>query len=462
MQAPLAPLAKPPGLNLWLALLTLALIAALLLFWLRPAPDLPEAYRYKYPEVLKLRKKTRTQAYQQEIAFYQERIQGNPNDGLDLAALAATYLKKARVTGGGTWYLLAEQAAQRSLAALPVYNSGPLLTLAEVAQARHDFERALKLLEQVSKSQPGNPAAISVRANVYLATGQIPQAAQDVQGLVKRMADPTNLTLQALVLEVQGQDQQAVVAFHKALALEEPDSPFGSARIRTLLGRHYARRGQLELARGLYQEALRIAPNYPQARLLLADLESRQGDYRAAEANYQGLLGGHATQGNQTQGSGTVYDHAAMRGLARIKRVQRSPDEPGYWDRTEAILRREVRTGAFGHRRELARLLLERGRPAEMKEALVQAQIEARSRRDWETLSVLAWTQLRNNQPRIAEQTIREALQVGVKDAELYYRAGQIERALGNSAQAEKYFALSQQIDPRFDARARALVGIED
>jgi tetratricopeptide (TPR) repeat protein len=418
-------------------------------------------YAYAYPEVLQVRQQTRTEAFQQEVAFYQERIRRNPQSGLDLAALAATYMQRARVTGQGRWYLLAEQTAVRSLGVLPFFNSGARLTLAEALQARHDFDGALKLIAEVLKAESHNSSARSLRASIRLALGEPQRALQDVIPLVERLPSTANLTLRALVYESLGKDTAALANFMAAIRLEQPDNFFASARVRTLLGRHYARRGELERARGLFQEALRIAPNYPQATLWLADLESRLGNYRSAERLYQQILGLHSAEGNAGAGSDTVYDHSAMRGLARLKRALGSPDETATWDRIEALLRLEVQHGAYGHRRELAQLLLERGRPQDLPEALGQAQLEARIRPDWATLSTLAWAQMRNKQLHAAQRSIRVALQAGIRDAELYYRAGQIEQQLGNQLQAEMYFAQAQEVDPRFDRGFRRWLGLE-
>lgn len=450
-------------LNKSRGLIPIALISILAIWvlgiWAQKSLIPSQPYAYKFAQLLPQRAKTRTQAYQDEIAFYQKRIAANPEDGLDWAALAATYLKKARVTGQGAWYLLADQAAQRSLAALPFSNAGAAVSLAEVASARHDFVGALDLIGQILNTEPHNASAISLRSSVYLALGEASKAQADAQQLVENLPNPTSLALRALALEALGQDSLAVQDFEQALKLEEPDDPFGSARSRTLLGRHYAKHGKLELAQGLYQEALRIAPGYPQAVQLLADLESRQGNYRAAQQHYGALLGSHAAIGNQSQGSGTVYDHAAMRGLARIARMQGRPDE-AYWQRTEKILRQEVKSGAFGHRRELARLLLERGRTEDRAEALEQAQLELQTRHDWETLSVLAWAQMNNGLLGAAQKTIGRAIKTGVQDAELLYRAGQIEQALGHSKAAQVFFEQSLKSDPTFDAKVRQLLGI--
>ncbi|WP_299428503.1 hypothetical protein, partial [uncultured Meiothermus sp.] len=97
----------------------------------------------------------------------------------------------------------------------------------------------------------------------------------------------------------------------------------------------------------------------------------------------------------------------------------------------------------------------------DLPEALGQAQLEARIRPDWATLSTLAWAQMRNKQLHAAQRSIRVALQAGIRDAELYYRAGQIEQQLGNQLQAEMYFAQAQEVDPRFDRGFRRWLGLE-
>ncbi|MCV4725983.1 tetratricopeptide repeat protein, partial [Escherichia coli] len=76
--------------------------------------------------------------------------------------------------------------------------------------------------------------------------------------LVQVSPTPSNFAARALTELAQGRDEQAIASFQEALRLEQPDDPYGSAWTRTLLGRLYARRGQLELARGLFEEALRI------------------------------------------------------------------------------------------------------------------------------------------------------------------------------------------------------------
>ncbi len=418
--------------------------------------SLPEAFKYKFSDALETRTATRTEAFAREIGFFQARVNRNPDSGLDLAALAGAYIGKARVTGQNAWYGLAEQAAARSLGALPlaIGNAGAQLALAEVAQARHDFRGALGMIEEITRTEPRNASAISLRASIELALGDPETAYRDVNALVASLPNVSNLTLRATTLEAQGKLGAARADFERAMAIEEPDDPFGSARTRTLYARFLVRQGQHDLARELLEEALRIAPHYPLALMHLADLEFRDAHYAPAEARYRELL-------INSRETPSTYDHAAQQGLARVKRAQSSGGADALWDEAEATLRREIAQGAYGHRRELSRLLLERGRPADAPEALAQATRELETRHDWETLSVLAWAQFRASQMNKAQQTIDRAISTGVQDAELELRAASIERALGNPEGAARHEANAARIDPRFDASLRARYGLE-
>jgi tetratricopeptide (TPR) repeat protein len=196
----------------WMTIIPIALVSAGIGFaLLQNRSGLPETYRYKYEQSLEHRAQTRTQAFIREIAFLQERVNRNPNDGLDLAGLAGAYIAKARVSGQNAWYVLAEQAAERSLAALPleIGNTGAQLALAEIAQAQHDFSRALTLIDSVTRTQPRNASALALRSSIKLAQGDLEGAQQDVEPLVKALPNQANLNLRAVILETRGKLEAA-------------------------------------------------------------------------------------------------------------------------------------------------------------------------------------------------------------------------------------------------------------
>jgi tetratricopeptide (TPR) repeat protein len=375
--------ASPLG---WMA--TVAVVATLgTVMLLERRPNLPEAYRYPFTANLETRERTRTGAFAREIAFYQARAQRNAADGLDLAALAGAYLSRARVTGENAWYALAESAARRSLARLAVFNSGAHLALAEVAQARHDFSKALEIVSDVLKLEPHNGSAISLRASIRFALGELEVARRDADALVNALPNPSSLVLRAAILEAQGETTAAKRDFERALALENVDDAFSSARTRALFGRYWMRQGNTDLARGLLEESLRIAPNNPLATQHLARLEFTAANLERAERLYRSLRG--------SSGSPSTYDHVALVGLATIHAARSSSDADTLWEDAIGTLRLEVRQGAFSHRRDLASALLERGRDIDVEEALRNARLEAEVRRDADTLDVLRWAEKR-------------------------------------------------------------------
>lgn len=415
---------------------------------------------YRYPFSLSLPGAANTTSLvQKEITFYQQRVQADATSGLNLASLARAYLKMGRATSESSWYLLAEQTAQRSLANLPFNNNGAVLVLARVAEARHDFPQAIHAATEVLKSQGDNEDALAIMVTSHLAQGKLPQASQSATALVKRIPTLGSLTLLALTKAAQGQEQEALQAFQSALAVEEPGETGSSAWTRTLLGQFYYKRGQLQLAGELYREALRILPRYPLALVHLAELETRWGQYQAAESHYDQVIA-------YSRESSTTFDHVVMRGKARLKQLQDKPSEAiALLDEAEALLRQTATghsSGSFGHRQELAQLLLERGRPQDVTEAVSLMQAEVNIRRDAYTLDTLAWALSRSGRWQEADRVIQEAIRMGTSDAGIFYRAGTIAQALGNKPKALTYWQLAQKTDPTFNAQARQLgLGLE-
>ncbi len=398
----------------------------------------------------------RRQLLQKEIELYQTKVQQDPQSGLNLASLATAYWKMGKATGEVSWYLLAEQTAQKSIAALPFNNDGAPLILAQVAQARHDFGNARKIANTVLKQNPSNDEAKAILVTCALATGDLATAQTKAKQLADRMPNLSNLTLQALVEEAQGK-ASAADTFRLAIGTEEAGEIGGSALARVLLGRHFYHRSDLAQAAGLYQEALRILPRYPLASMHLAALETRRGNYAAAEQHYNQVIA-------FSQQSTNIYDHTILRGKARIKQLQGQPHSE-LLQQAETLLREDTNAGhengAFGHRRELAQLLLDRNEKQDAAEALKLMQDEVKVRRDAQTLAVFARSLVSNDRLPEAQKTMQQALKSGVQNAGMYRQAAAIAQKLGNTAQAQTYQTQAQNIDPSFDDNAQLVLGLD-
>ena len=144
-----------------------------------------------------------------------------------------------------------------------------------------------------------------------------------------------------------------------------------------------------------------------------------------------------------------AFDHVATQGLAQIKLLQgdRQAAEDR-WAIAEQQFRAHQDLDSFGHRQELARLLLTRGDEADLPEALTLLEQEVAIRRDYKTLTLLAWALSQQGQGEQAQAVIEEAIAQKSCHAETLYQAAAIEQSLGNSYQAVRYQQQAQSINP--------------
>jgi tetratricopeptide (TPR) repeat protein len=365
-----------------------------------------------------------------DIAFLQERVARAP-EGLDLAALAGAFLRKARRTGQSRWILEAENAARRSLETLPVSNPGARLALAHAAQMKHDFARSIALCEQVLQERPHDARALSLKATALWGLGRLDDALLCADPLVDRAPISENLGLRAGILAARGDEREALHDFAKAAALEEPGDAEGSSWMRALWARLALRRGRLDEAEDLLREALRIRPFQPLALGLLGDLELGRGRFDAAEAAYRDA---HRVSGDP------VF-------LARRARVRRRRGDAAGAEEFRSAAEKALRESP-GHRIPLAQVLLERGTPDADREALAIAEAEATRRRNAETLETLARALLAADRLEDARRAVREALRGAAPEARLHELAADIETRLGCPSRARMHRDAAREIHP--------------
>ena len=388
----------------------------------------------------------RSSSLLKEITIEESRLKTDPEGPFVLTSLAGLYAKQGKNTGNFALLDHADQLARKSESILSFFNDGALLVQADVAQARHEFPKAVKICENVVSnkfSRRGSKIdALSTLVTSQLATGNISEASRNADRLLHLRPAVGNYVLRALVMTAQGKSPDALQDFQTAYQKEAFGDPAGSALLRVFWGRFYLKQGRLTEAQDLFHEALRILPNDPQALGLLAELEVRKGKLSDAEAHY-------------TEAFSFSRQMVYLLGEARVKRLKgqtREADE--IRDEAIRVIEREIIGSGYGHRFELARLLLERHRPEDLQHALQLAEKETHLRSSPEILEVHAWALLENHRPLEAREEIQKALRTGVQDAEIYHRAGLIESAMHNPTQAHFYTRRSHEIDPTFNPTA--------
>jgi tetratricopeptide (TPR) repeat protein len=401
----------------------LATIAALAITWTEVSghEDRSRVAPYRFP----LTSAAETDA---DLSFLRERVARAP-EGLDLAALAGACLRKARQTGQSRWIEEAENAARRSLDALPVSNPGATLTLAHAAQMKHDFLRSIALCDQVLGERPRDARALSLKATALWGVGRLDEALLCADALVDRAPISEHLALRAGILAARGDEREALHDFRKAASTEEAGDPEGSAWLRALWARMDLRRGRHESAEDLLREALRIRPYHPLSLGLLGDLELDRGRTDAADAAYASA---HRVSGDP------VY-------LARRAAVRRRTGDAAGAEEFRSAAEKSLRESS-GHRIQLAQVLLERGSPEAVREALDIA--ESEPRRNAETLETLARARLAAGRLKEARVAVREALRNAAPEARLHELAAEIESRLGCASRAALHREAAKELRP--------------
>jgi len=310
------------------------------------------------------------------VAFYRARVETLPGSALDRAELAASYFSLGR-RGDPRWFERAEVEARESLRLLPVSNLTAELVLAELDQARHRFEESLARAERILRQDPDHEGALALSLESRLAFGRTAEALRDADRLAQAAPSRGAFALRALAREQAGRAEAALADFRRAYAAEDLGDLEGAAWLRALWGRFHLRRGELRLARGLLREALRLRPESALGLGLMGELEAKRGRWREADRYF--------SEAYRVSG---LPLYLAAQAKARRALDDRAGAE-ALWERAEASLRASLAAGEFGHRRELAELLLARGRDRELPEALSLAQEEWKLRRDPQTASVL-------------------------------------------------------------------------
>lgn len=370
--------------------------------------------------------------------FYKNKLKEDPTSGSHLALLASVYVQKAKLTGNLKLMDHAEQLAARSLIIFPFSNKTAKLVLASVAEARHDFSQAIKFAEEVLNENRQEEGALGSLITSTLGFGKIEQASQYAARYVARRPTIKAKTLQALVFEAQGNEQEAYRAFESAIRSEDIEQYFDSAWTRTFLGRLHMKRGHYELANAYFDEALRILPDCHLALALSAELKEIEADLPAADRLYSeafNIMGEPHYLLKRAKLKLQLGDRAGA------KRLQ---------DQAEDLIREEMLSGPYGHHNELARVLLDRGGQKNLALAVIEASKDVEMRQNAGSYFLLAEAHAKSLNWIEARHAISMAIQSGIEEADIFYLASAIEESLGNSIAAELYLNKAKETNPRY------------
>ena len=133
---------------------------------------------------------------------------------------------------------------------------------------------------------------------------------------------------------------------------------------------------------------------------------------------------------------GDLYSRIGEKGLA-----QRQYD-------TVELIARLAAMNELAYGRELA--LFYADHDIKLVEALELATNELAVRNDIYGYDALAWALYKNDRPEEAAAAIAKAMELGTKDANLYFHAGMIHYDLGDRELARRYLEQALELNPHF------------
>lgn len=399
-------------------------LALVLFFAYQPlSPKFPA---YRFP------KKQSDSHLLDSISLLEKQIIQSPQDAIALSSLSQLWVIKAKLTGDENDYATAEKIAQKSLKLLPQFNNQALIVLARIAEARHDFQTAIKLSRQVIETKV-RVEALTILITCYLAQGKLEEASIWADTLVKEAPGVSTYPLRALVLTAQGRDEEAEFDYLKALHLEDIDENDSSAWARALLARFYLKKGHINWADRLTSEALTISPNHHLALSIHGEIEFQKGNYEKA-ANFYFQAFSKSRQIPYLR----LYAKAKKQGEKHLEALEIRKE-------AEKLARKELSEHKYGHRLELALLLLDGGDSKDGTEVIGLMQEELKTRKTFEIYHVLAQGFMLANRWNEAQEAIQGALRLGIRDASVENHAAQIEKHLGNFSKASFFEKLSRK-----------------
>jgi tetratricopeptide (TPR) repeat protein len=370
------------------------------------------------------------------IEQLQQRLRADPADSAAGIELSAAYLQRARETGDPAYYPRAEAVLSELLRRDPG-NAEAMAWTGALKVAQHDFAAGLDWGRRALAAAPELLAAYPVVIDASVELGRYDDAVAAADEFVLLKPDLRSYARIAYLRELYGLQDGAREALRLALdTAREGTEPAAWTRVQ--LGNLYFSGGQLDAARAEYERTLRALPDYAPALAGLARVAAAEGDMeRAADLllrataavplpEYVILLGDVYAAGGDQVRAGEQYE--LVRAMAQLQ-------------------------AAAGVNVDLELALFEADHPDGAKttgQLVADARSVVTQRPSIYARDALAWALYRDGQPDAAWDEMQRALALGTRDALLYFHAGTIALARGDTAGARQQLQTALAINPHF------------
>jgi tetratricopeptide (TPR) repeat protein len=371
-----------------------------------------------------------------DMAFFEARVARDSFAARDHAQLARLHLQRAPI--GGTEGADLEQAethARRSLALRTGHNGVALQVLASTLMGSHRFAEAREVAGRLVVMDSTSRGARALLGEIELELGAYRNAARTFGSLLTVRQELGVAPRYARWEEIRGRPAEARRLLRRALA----DASSRHGMPRSHLAWFHWRLGDLALRHGRPDEAEREV----RAGLALAPEDHRLLDGMARVALARGRWREAIEFGERA--TARTLDPVTL-GLLSVSWEMLGDNARSA--EYERAMDAAVGQQPTGLNRQWAMLQLDRGR--DVAGVLAKARDEIRARRDLYAWDVLAWALYRSGDVREALDASGKALAMNTRDASLFFHAGMIAAAAGDTALAQRRLREALDINPRW------------
>lgn len=374
----------------------------------------------------------------ERIRMYEALVKYRPEEWHYQNLLAHSFIQKMRETTDPGYLDRAARILAGVLSSDPSdYEARRLRT--EVELERHNFSKVVDYSEENIRISGTDPYNFGTLGDALMELGEYDRAAAAYQRMVSLRPDLSSYNRAAYYRFVAGDPKGAIEIMKKAIQSGSPAAE-NTAWCIVELGNLYFKTGNPAEAEKAFSAALRTFPKYHPAHAGLGKVYAATGRGEAAIAEFQ-----------RARSITPLPDYSAA--LADLyAKAGKMKEAEAAMALVEIVDRMEQAAGIKTNR---ALALIYADHDRKLDRALDLAREELKVRRDVYTYDVLAWVLYKNKQYAEAEAAIDNALRMGTPEAQFYYHAALIAKALGKAEESKKQLERAAAINPNFETGER-------
>jgi len=376
----------------------------------------------------------RTDRLSAAIAGLQADLKRTPGNYRGWSSLGLAYVQQARLTADPTYYPKAEGAFATSLRLSPKGNSDALVGQATLASARHDFPRALVLVDSALKINNYSAIAYGVKTDALTELGRYDEAVAAVQKMLDLRPGTDSFARASYQRELRGDVSGARELLQRAA--QDASASADKAFSLYYLGELAWNNGDPTAARQAYDDAVATDPKYLPAVTGQAKALAGGGDSTAGLALYRQAV-------EQQPQPAYVVELGEL-----LEATGQSAAAKEQYDVVRATEQLFAASGANVDL-ELALFEADHGTPADaMKYATSAYTVRPDSIL---TEDAYGWALHKAGRDKEALVQARRSVRLGTKLPYLRYHLGVIEAAVGDKDSARKDLNLALTLNPAFN-----------